>query len=399
MPAPLPPNEPDRLAKLADYRILDTLPEQEYDDLTAIAAQICGTPVSLISLIDKDRQWFKSAVGLPPGQQQTSRDLAFCAHTILQPGQPMVVQDARADPRFTNNSLVSENPHVVFYAGVPLVTPEGHALGSLCVIDHTPRELTAVQLSALERLARQVVNLLELRRTLLESERRLQERDEAYAVLRDFSHVIAHDLKAPVRNIMQAAELLREECGPQLSGDTDELVQMIERRAFDASRMIDGVLRYSRVTYTLRDARETVNIQQTIEQAVRQLSLNPQCQVRYTGQVVDLRTSGIALLQIFQNLIGNALKFNDKATCIVTMNCTHPSGHPFTFTIHDNGPGIPPPHQQAVFKLFHSADPDETRSHGVGLAIVKRLVEHLGGTITLASSAETGTTFTFTLPE
>ena len=160
MKAPLPTNEAERLAALKEYHILDTGTEQSYDDITALTAHICEVPIALISLMDEARQWFKSRVGME--QQQTSREIAFCAYAILQQ-EPFIIRDATKDRRFIDNPLVTGEPHIRFYAGFPLINPEGLALGTLCVIDRQPRRLSAEQLKAMQALSRQVMALLELR--------------------------------------------------------------------------------------------------------------------------------------------------------------------------------------------------------------------------------------------
>lgn len=161
MQANTPTQEADRLEALRQYKVLDTPAERSYDDITSLAAFICDVPIALISLVDAERQWFKSKVGLVA--QETSRDVSFCAHAILSPAI-MVVNDAAGDERFANNPLVTGELGIRFYAGVPLISPGGQALGTLCVIDKKPRTLNAHQIQALEALARQVVIQLELRR-------------------------------------------------------------------------------------------------------------------------------------------------------------------------------------------------------------------------------------------
>jgi anti-sigma regulatory factor (Ser/Thr protein kinase) len=182
-------DETARLAALRKYRILDTDPERAFDDLTFLASQICQTPIALITLVDERRQWFKSRVGV--SIKETDRSIAFCAHAIQQRGI-FFVHDALDDDRFRLNPMVQNEPHIRFYAGAPLITADGHALGTLCVVDKVPRTLSAEQARALDALRRQAEAQLELRRNLDELETALSERDRAEseqaALVRELRH-------------------------------------------------------------------------------------------------------------------------------------------------------------------------------------------------------------------
>jgi GAF domain-containing protein len=175
MSAPVPKSEAKRLKVLWQYEVLDTVPEEVFDDLTNLAAHICEAPIALISLVDEDRQWFKSKVGLT--LNETSRDISFCAYAIMQ-NDLFIIPDATKDARFAHIPLVTAEPKIRFYAGAPLVTPDGHALGTLCVLDKQPRELRPEQQKALRVLAHHIVTQLELRRHSRELTRARQQGDE-----------------------------------------------------------------------------------------------------------------------------------------------------------------------------------------------------------------------------
>jgi len=166
--AQIPATEAERIRALEEYDVLDTLPEQAFDDITYLASIICEAPIALVSLVDRERQWFKSRLGLDA--QETHRDLAFCAHAIHVPDEIFVVPNTLEDERFADNPLVADDPSIRFYAGAPLTTRDGHALGTICVIDREPRVLREEQQSAMMALSRQVMAQLELRRTLTQVE-------------------------------------------------------------------------------------------------------------------------------------------------------------------------------------------------------------------------------------
>lgn len=208
---PLPANEPARLEALRRYGILDTDREADFDDLALLASQICGTPMALITLVDANRQWFKSRVGV--GVSEVPRDVAFCAYAILDPDELMVVPDALEDIRFANNPAVREDPKIRFYAGAPLVTPDGFALGTLCVLDRVPRQLSPEQIAALRVLSRHVVTQLELRRVLAELSLVLSQREQAEKAMKQsesyFRSLIEHSLD--IITIVDRSGLIRYE--------------------------------------------------------------------------------------------------------------------------------------------------------------------------------------------
>lgn len=174
MNAPLPDNEAERLAVLREYQILDTAPEREFDLITALASRVCDTPVALISLLDERRQWFKSSIG--SNMSETNRNVAFCGHAILQ-REVLQVNDAATDERFADNPLVTGNPHIRFYAGAPLVTENGLALGTVCVLDQKPRTLTKGQQESLGLLSQLAMSLLDFRKKLREISKVAAERE------------------------------------------------------------------------------------------------------------------------------------------------------------------------------------------------------------------------------
>ena len=239
MKAPLPPEEAQRLAALHKYNVLDTPPEQAFDDLTLLAAHLCQTPIALVSLVDETREWFKSKRGLNAAEMP--RDIAFCANTILDHNKVFEVHDAAADPRFADNPLVAADPKIRFYAGAPLVTPEGHALGSLCVVDFIPRKLSEAQLAALRALSRHVVSQLELRRQTRQLMDEAAERERAEVLLNEqFSQLSASKLETD--RLLALAQKSRQ-----------ALLSVIEDKNLEAQKLRESEERFRQLAENINE--------------------------------------------------------------------------------------------------------------------------------------------------
>ena len=233
---PVPENESERLAELRDYKILDTVPEAAFDEITELAAEILQCPASFIEFMDGDRQWFKAKYGLPEEYTETPRDIAICSHTICQ-SDLLLVPDLSEDDRFSNNPLVSSAPNVRFYAGMPLITPNGSAIGTICTVDFERREISISQQEALRRLSRQVVTQLELRRALLEMDQAIKTRDEMYT-----------DLQAERKK----SDSLMEKILPKNIADEIKTNGKVEPKYFDeASIMFCDLVGFTKLTETL----------------------------------------------------------------------------------------------------------------------------------------------------
>lgn len=237
---PVPANEEARLKSLYDYEILDTLFEEEYDNITRIAAQICNTPVSLITLLDRDRQWFKSNYGM--GGSETPREVAICNYTILDKDNVLVIPDLRKDERYATKPFVTGEPYLVFYAGAPLVTPDGYVLGSICVLDAKVNALTEDQLNALKALAQKVMTKMELQKKVKELKATRQELNEAYLQLKELLHIVSHDIKTPLANISLVSGAFKNEYREKFDDGATEYIDLIERSAREMITFISDVL-------------------------------------------------------------------------------------------------------------------------------------------------------------
>ena len=420
MPSPpIPANDAARVAALRALGVLDTPPEPDYDDLTRLAAQICQVPIALISLVDADRQWFKSRVGLDDAE--TPRELSFCAHAIVEPQNDLfVVPDASADPRFAANALVTGAPHIRFYAGTPLVTHDGWALGTLCVIDREPRQLTADQLHALTILRRHVIDALELRRIIarqnlviadldqtrrhLDAARRTAE--EATRAKAEFLATMSHEIRTPMNAVIGMTTLLRD---TPLTAEQRDSVDTIQSSGEHLLTVINDILDFSKIEsgkLVLESA--PFSLAACVAAAVRLLAaraaekkialdttIAPGTPANVLGDVTRLR-------QILVNLLSNAVKFTDHGavTVHVSSRALPDAQCELTFSVRDTGIGIPADRLGHLFQRFEQADTATSRTYGgtgLGLVISRHLAELAGGKMWVESEPGRGSVFSFTL--
>ena len=371
-PAPKPSNEAARLQRLHDYEILDTPAEKGFDDIVTIAAQICEVPIALVSLVDEERQWFKSKIGLEA--EETNREIAFCSHAILEPEQVFEVPDANKDPRFEHNPLVTGDPDIAFYAGAPLVTEGGDALGTLCVIDQKPRQLRPDQVKSLKALARQVVAQMELRRSLRETQRLNED-------LNNFAYIAAHDLRSPLRGIDQLAGFVLEDCAEIIPHASQNDLQRIRSRSKRLDEMLQGLLKFSQLGY---DNAPRIRILpadalRRIADAVLPIGFNlddvDEMPAVYAAE------SGFEL--VFRNLLDNAVKHSGASEGRISITAKEAKDY-LHIIVSDDGPGIPENQFEKAFQLFSTLQArDRVEGSGMGLAIVKRAIEASGGEVNL----------------
>ena len=398
MRAPLPVNESDRLAALYSLNVLDSGPEKDFDDIVALAATICGVPMSLVSLIDADRQWFKARTGTD--LTETSRDLSFCAHAIL--GRDLlVVPDAREDARFADHPAVAVDGGVRFYAGAPLITTDGYGLGTLCVVDSVPRRLDEQQLQALRALARQITSELEMGRyaiALANTTARLQELERRKDELAD---LVGGELRAPLRLMStyleglgrtghhdrEMADLVGRACAAHVRGMRDLLDHLASLA--DAGTGTESL--------HMREIDLTRLTHRAIE-AVRPIAATKHIWIldHAEGQAMPIIADPVRLEQVLMHLLFAAVKYTPSGGR-VRVGTEIESGPSVRLDDMDLPDGMRPdlfPH------LYYGtiASPANASGSDHGLAVAKRILDAHHATVALCDRPGDGTSLHVVFP-
>lgn len=392
-----PINENFRLEALKSLDILDTESEKEFDEITALANFICDTDVALISLVDIDRQWFKSKNGITTCE--TPRNNSLCSQAILKPHKPLIVKNTTEDNRFNKTPIYLEDKQVIFYAGIPLINKDGFALGTLCVMDSKPRELSEKQLESLSALAKQVIILFELNKKNNDLEKMQQKLKKKNESLREFARVISHDLKMPLANIVTSTDLLKLKLRDKLDKESLEYFEYIKTSSFSMSSYINDVLDHYESDSLIHNKPEKFNINHLLKEIVDLLSIKPDFTIHFPENNPVLESNKLALKQVFFNLIGNSIKYNDKEQIVISIETSEDKKF-YYFRIIDNGMGIPNDKLDTIFELFTTAnitDRSGNKGNGIGLSTVKKLIEKLGGSIKVFSEEGVQTTFEFSV--
>ena len=432
MPAPSPPSgdnpwtvghprmsgrapdlsEPCRIAALESYAVLDTPPEEAFDNLTDLAALVAGQPVALVSLVDEHRQWFKSRHGL--AAVETPRDVAFCS-VAIRGRDPLIVSDALEDARFSANPLVTGPPHIRSYCGVPLVTAQGHALGTLCVIGYQPARLTCAQVASLKQIASQVLAQLELRRTNAEllaarmvAERARAESRRLSMAKSNFLAMASHEMLTPLNAVVGLSDLLRHRLADQ---DDKDMCTEIHASGRHLETLLTGMIdlsildsgNVSLAANELVIASEIESVFEALRPLARRKNL-PLIRERAPGAPGVLVGDSSRLRQILSHLVDNAIKFTTTGAIRVRWrDDTLADGAPAVrFDVIDTGAGIGAAEAARLFERFSCRDPAAPAIEpglGLGLAISRLLVSAMGGTLGLDSQPGRGTTFSVIIPQ
>lgn len=378
--------ESRRLSALRSYGILDTPAEGVFDDITRIAAAICGTPMSVVSLVDADRQWFKSEVGL--GMQETPLEASICAHAILE-HDFLEVPNTTTDARFSGNPLVTGDPRLRFYAGALLKTPDGLPLGTVCVLDTVPRALTPLQVDTLQALARQVMAQLELRRMLIEAQALNQYRARVLATA-------GHDLKGPLRAALYALTKARATDGDERAARLESAEQDLAYINQKFGDMIAGATGKGGAAAPELRPTDLTPVLSEMGRVWTRAARRKQIDLVIDPSACVVSTNAGLLETLLGNLVSNAVKYTPNGGR-VTVECRTVEDA-VEIVVADSGIGMDAARVEDYFAAFRQANAG-SEGLGIGLWLVRQAADVLGARIDVQSALGEGTRVTVSLPK
>lgn len=394
----IPANEKERLQSIKELDLLDSFAEETYDSITRLASQICQTPIALITILDSNKNWFKSKLGTD--LQHSERELSFCGHAILEPESIFEVPNTLADDRFSDNPLaLDESTGIRFYAGVPILDDRKLPLGTLCVMDSKEHHLDENQKASLKALAKQVELLFEYRKKNQYLEKIKNDLDENNQILRQFASTVSHDLKMPLANMILTADVLKAKYSSKLDEEGINYLNYLKHSGLTLSDYINGLLDHYSSSINGVETSQEFFLNDLLEDIIDLLQIDQNCEINLPDNNLKINGNSAALGQIFMNLISNCLKYNNNERIIIDIDCTE-NREFFNFSIKDNGIGIPKDKLKDIFNLFTIAaekDRQGKKGHGIGLSTVKKLVGSLGGNIKVHSEEGRGTNFKFSI--
>ena len=397
---PIPHNELARLAALKRYNILDTLPEHAFDDATKLVSYICGVPIAHISFIDESRQWFKSEIGI--GVPEVPREISFCRYTILE-SDMVEIPDTHLNERFKDDPNVTGGFKVRFYAGVPLTTPDGYNIGTICAIDHVSKELNENQRNAISIVAKHVINQLELRTKNIELDAQKKIAERAVLAKDSFLANMSHEIRTPLNAIIGFTDLLAQ---TKLDTVQQDYIGSVQVAGENLLLIVNDILDLSKIeSGNLVIEGQPFNLKKTLKHIYKLLKVKVPKDIEFNLFLdADMPDNVIGdqgrLNQILVNLTGNALKFTEEGEVTVSVKLVDETEDHYAlrFSVKDTGIGIPEDKLATIFERFKQAEESTTRRFGgtgLGLNIVKQLVELHGSEIQVKSKPNRGSEFFF----
>jgi signal transduction histidine kinase len=389
--------EQRRIEILQKYLKPDTAAEVSLENIAELAAESCDVPLVLISLIDAQTQWVLASYGTD--LKQFPRNESLCAFTIVSPYKSNIIHDLRSDSRFQRHPALRSETGIRFYAGFPVTTSEGYCIGTLCVMDTEARDLSRTQQKMLKMYASQVMTQLELTSKVKQLESTQEQLEGANEELRRFAYVVAHDINAPLKNILSLSSLLKDQS--HIPADALEMLGYIERSSQEARELVEGILEY---TLAGRNGvkKGLLELEAAHEQVRALLHIPDDVTLHFESEVRSIYCDPVLLRQILLNLITNAIRYGDKAQTEIRVKVKSQEPQWIVIEIEDNGPGMQTEQVQQVFEPFRTySQPDRfgRKGSGIGLATVRSLVEKLGGSIKLESAPGKGCRFSIQLPQ